>query len=84
MNILSRMFKKDKKEKNLTLQEKWELDLKASQDPNYKVKTGEIQCYKCLNRIKTNTLKCSKYDIIPKEIIQDKIECKYRFVEKEV
>lgn len=78
MSVLSKIFNKNKKDENskqLTLHEKWELDAKAYDNPNYKVKTGEIQCYKCVNRIKVNNLKCSNYENIPKEILLDQKKC---------
>lgn len=67
--------------KPFTLEEKWKIDSEQYNNPNYKAETGEIQCYKCINRIKGNSLKCSKYDNIPENIIFDKEKCEYRKVE---
>ena len=86
MSILSKLFNKNKKTENnkqLTIHEKWQIDCESYQNPNFKVKTGECQCYKCLNRIKGNTLKCSKFDIVPKEILFNKKECELRVERKE-
>ena len=50
---------------------------------NYKVKTGECQCYNCVNKISGNTLKCSIFEDIPKDILFNKKECEYRIERKE-
>lgn len=70
-------FKK-KKAEQLTIHEKWAIDCETYKDANYKARIEEGQCYKCANRIKGNTLKCSKFDVIPKEIMFNKKKCKNR------
>ena len=76
------LFKKNAK-KQLTIHEKWALDCESFKNPNYKVKIGEIQCYKCKNRIRTNTLKCSKFDEIESDILRDKKKCAFRVLGNE-
>lgn len=79
MSVLSKLFNKKREDnQQLTLHEKWEKDSESYNNPNYHVKTGENQCYRCANKIKGDALKCSKYESIPKEIILDKLKCDFR------
>lgn len=67
-----------KKNKELTIEEKWKIDCESYKNENYKanIKTG--QCYRCAYRIKGDVLKCSKFGIIPNEIMSGKKKCKSR------
>lgn len=77
------MNNNDNNEKPFSLADKWDIDSKHYKDPNYKAEIGETQCYRCSNRIKGNTLKCSKFDSIPIDILSGKEKCKYNNNEKE-
>lgn len=68
----------NKKNEQLTIEEKWKIDCESYKNENYKADIKEGQCYRCANRIKGNVLKCSKFDVIPKEIMYGKKKCKSR------
>lgn len=72
--------KKNTSDKNepLTIYEKWAADVESYKNENYKAKIEEGQCRRCANRINGNTLKCLKFEVIPKEILSGKKKCKDR------
>lgn len=69
--------KSDNEKRQLTIQEKWEIDSKSYSNPDIKIKTGESQCYNCSYRIKGNSLKCELFENIDKNILFGKTRCDY-------
>lgn len=70
MSIFS-IFNKNKKDnKQLTLEEKWDIDSESYNNPNYKPQTGETQCYNCVYMNKSNIFKCPKVGDVSKEILK--------------
>lgn len=84
MNLFNIFKKKKKVSEQLTIQEKWALDCESYNNSNFTVETGESQCYKCKNRIKGNSLKCSKFDNIDKDILFGKKQCSFRETEQDI
>lgn len=70
--------KKEDKNRQLTIHEKWAMDIDSYKNENYKAKIKEGPCCKCVYRVKGNALKCSKFDSIPKEIIFNQKKCESR------
>ena len=66
------------KDEQLSIYEKWACDVESYKNANYKAKIEEGQCYRCVKRIKGNTLKCSKFEVIPNKILSNKKKCKER------
>lgn len=66
------------KSKNLTLEEKWNLDIESYKNPNYQAKIGEKQCYKCVYKRIENGLHCEKFGEIPKDILFNSRQCELR------
>ena len=64
--------------RQLSILEKWEIDCESYKDPNYKVKTWEIQCYKCKYKKIEKGLHCEKLSKIPTDILLDKKSCEFR------
>lgn len=78
MSIFS-IFNKNKKDnKQLTLEEKWDIDSESYNNPNYKPQTGETQCYNCIYMNKSNIFKCPKVGDVSKEILKGEKKCEYR------
>ena len=50
--------------------------VESYKNANYNAKIEEGQCYRCANRVEGNTLRCSKLEVIPKEILYNKKKCK--------
>lgn len=73
------IFNKNKKDnKQLTLEEKWNIDSESYKNPNYKPQTGETQCYNCVYMNKSNIFKCPKVGDVSKEILKGEKKCEYR------
>ena len=80
---LFNIFKKN--DKQLTLEEKWNIDIEFYKNhPDYKVKTSECQCYRCVYKNVNNGLHCDKIGKISKDILFDEVNCKYRLTDKQV
>lgn len=73
------IFKKNKKkDKQLSLSDKWKIDSEFYDNNPNSVKTGESQCYRCVYFNKNNPLFCSKVGEISKDIIFGDKDCKFR------
>lgn len=85
MSIFS-IFSNNKKDNNkqLTLEEKWNIDSESYNNPNYKAQTGETQCYNCIYMNKSNIFKCSKVGDVSKEILKGEVKCDYREEKKSI
>lgn len=64
-------------EKQLTIQEKWDKDIRSHKS-GVKVKSGSPQCVSCVFYINGNTLNCRNYvvEMKPKEVLSATKECR--------
>ena len=80
MSIFSIFNNNNKKDNNkqLTLEEKWNIDSESYNNPDYKAQTGQTQCYNCIYMNKSNIFKCPKVGDVSKEILKGEVKCDYR------